>query len=76
MSAYASEFVTLTPANPRALSAADLKTYLEQFSKPVTACDDVAEAVRMAREKAGKDGVVLCYGSLYMLGDVVTAARA
>ena len=75
MSRYASEFVTLTPDNPRALPAADLKTYLEQFGRPVTACDDVAEAVRLAREKAGRDGVVLCYGSLYMLGDVVTAAK-
>ena len=76
MARYASEFVTLTPGNPRALTAAGLKEYLERFGKPVTACDDVADAVRMAREKAGPDGVVLCYGSLYMLGDVVTAARA
>ena len=30
----------------------------------------------LAKEKAGKGGVVLCYGSLYMLGDIVNAARA
>lgn len=76
MAQYAAEFVTLTPGNPRALSAEGLKAYLERFGKPVTACADVTEAVRMAKEKAGRDGVVLCYGSLYMLGDVVTAARA
>ena len=76
MAQYATEFVTMTPGNPRALSAEGLKAYLERFGKPVTACDDVTEAVRMAKEKAGRDGVVLCYGSLYMLGDVVTAARA
>ena len=76
MAQYAAEFVTLTPGNPRALSAEGLKAYLERFGKPVTACSDVTEAVRMAKEKAGRDGVVLCYGSLYMLGDVVTAARA
>jgi len=75
MAQFASEFVTLTPPNPRALSAEELKTYLEQFGKPVTACPNITEAVALAKEKAGKDGVVLCYGSLYMLGDIVTAAR-
>ena len=76
MAQFASEFVTLTPPNDRALSAEELKAYLEQFGKPVTACPNIAEAVALAKEKAGKDGVVLCYGSLYMLGDIVNAARA
>jgi len=75
MSHYCTEFVTVTPGNPRAMSAQDLKTYLERFGKPVTACETVEEGVALAKEKAGKDGVVLCYGSLYMLGDVVVAAQ-
>ena len=29
-----------------------------------------------ARELAGKDGVLLAYGSLYMLGDIVLAAKS
>ena len=41
-----------------------------QFGKPVTACDQVADGVRLAVEHAGKDGVVLCYGSLYMIGEI------
>lgn len=75
MSAFASEFVTLTPDNPRAMKSADLKAYLERFGKPVHACETAAEGVALARKLAGKDGVVLAYGSLYMLGDVVTEAR-
>ena len=75
MSQFASEFVTLTPANPRAMKSADLKAYLERFGKPVHACDTAAEGVAMAKQLAGTDGVVLAYGSLYMLGDVVNAAR-
>lgn len=72
---FVSEFVTVTPDNPRAMSSENLKTYLEQFGKPVTACDTVKEGVKLAKSLAGEDGVVLCYGSLYMLGDVVNAAK-
>ena len=67
---YAKEFITVTPGNPRALNAHDLAQYLSQFGKPVTACDAVADGVRLAVEHAGKDGVVLCYGSLYMIGEI------
>ncbi len=75
MAPFASQFVTVTPDNPRAMSSEDLKKYLEQFGKPVTACETVAEGVKLAKSLAGEDGVVLCYGSLYMLGDVVNAAK-
>ncbi len=75
MSRFASEFVTITPDNPRAMKAENLKTYLEQYGKPVTACVSAAEGVALAKKLAGKDGVVLAYGSLYMLGDVVNAAK-
>ena len=57
------------------MKSQDLKAYLERFGKPVTACDTAAAGVALAKELAGKDGVVLAYGSLYMLGDVVNAAR-
>ena len=72
---YAKEFITITPANPRALTAEKLADYLRQFGKPVTACDVVAGGVRLAIEHAGKDGVVLCYGSLYMIGDIDAALQ-
>ena len=75
MAQYAAEFVAVTPPNPRALPAQELKAYLERFGKPVTACDTVAEGVALAKKLAGADGVVLAYGSLYMVGDIEAAAR-
>lgn len=76
MSRFASQFVTVTPCNPRALQAEELKAYLSRYQKPVTACDTVEAGVRLAKELAGKDGVVLAYGSLYMVGEIEIAARA
>ena len=75
MAQYAAAFVAVTPPNPRALPAQELKAYLERFGKPVTACDTVAEGVALAKKLAGADGVVLAYGSLYMVGDIEAAAR-
>ena len=71
---YATRFVTVTPGSPRAMSADDLKTYLSQFGKPITACDTVRDGVNLAIALAGQDGVVLAYGSLYMVGDIRSAA--
>lgn len=76
MSQYVTQFVTVTPPNPRALSAQALAEYLQRFGKPVTACESVAQGVALAKQLAGPDGVVLAYGSLYMVGDIEDAARA
>ena len=70
---YAREFVTVTPPNPRALDGAQLAEYLRRFGKTVTACATIADGVATAVSHAGKDGVVLCYGSLYMIGDIKAA---
>ncbi|MBQ5749557.1 MAG: bifunctional folylpolyglutamate synthase/dihydrofolate synthase [Oscillospiraceae bacterium] len=72
---FVREFVTITPDNPRAMSAEDLAKYLSQFGKPVTACATAKEGVHTAIGLAGSDGVVLCYGSLYMLGDIKAAVK-
>ena len=72
---HAVEFITVTPDNPRALTAAELAGYLSSFGKPVTACGSVAEGVQLALAHAGRDGTVLCYGSLYLLGDVIAAVE-
>ena len=70
---FAARFVTVTPPNPRALDAQALAEYLAQFGKPVTACSSVDAGVREAIRQAGADGVVLAYGSLYMVGDIEAA---
>ena len=64
------EFVCVTPPNPRKLEAAELALHLTQNGARAAACASVEEGVRQAREKAGKDGVVLSFGSLYLLGAV------
>lgn len=72
---FASEFVTVTPPNPRALSGEGLAEYLRQFGKPAYPCQSVDEGVKKAMELAGKDGVVLAYGSLYMVGDIELSVK-
>ena len=59
----ADEFVTITPQSPRALDAQELAESLAVFGKPVTACGSIPEAVKLAQERAGKDGVVCAVGS-------------
>ena len=55
------------------LDAQTLAEGLRAFGKPVTACFSIAEGVRLAKARAGAHGAVLCCGSLYLLGDVLTA---
>lgn len=64
------EFVCITPPNPRKLDAALLAQYLTNAGAVATACGSSMEGVRTAMEKAGKDGVVLYFGSLYAIGSV------
>ena len=46
------------------------KDYTEQFGKPAQASSTVEQGVLDAMELAGKDGVVLAFGSLYMTGTI------
>lgn len=75
MAPYFSAFVTVTPENPRALPAEKLAEMLAQFGKPVTACASVKEGVETAiRLASGENDAVVAFGSLYMVGDIRTAA--
>ena len=67
------EFVCITPPNPRRLQADELAEHLRQKGAKATPCDTIEEGVRTALKKAGKDGVILCFGSLYTIGDVRNA---
>ena len=64
------KFVTITPPNPRKLEAAELARYLCQAGADAVAADTVEAGVAMAVELAGKDGAVLCFGSLYTIGAI------
>lgn len=72
---YFSAFVTVTPNNPRALPAEELAQTLSRFGKPVTPCAGVEEGVKTAIALAlEKNAAVVAFGSLYMVGDIRTAA--
>ena len=76
MATLTAEFVTVTPPNPRALSAEKLADYLARFGKPVASAETIEEGVKLAKEKAGENGAVLAYGSLYMVADIEQNAKA
>ena len=73
---YAMEFYTLTPLNPRALSAEDLAAELRRRGAAATACTEPDEAIDKVIAAAGKDGLVVIFGSLYLAGAVRTAFQA
>ena len=64
------EFVCITPPNPRRLDAKLLAQYLSEVGATATPCETIEDGVRTAMEKAGQDGVVLCFGSLYTIGSI------
>ena len=73
MMPYIQEFVCITPPNPRKLEATELAEHLRRVGATATPCETISQGVHMAIEKAGKNGVVLCFGSLYTIGDIRNA---
>ena len=70
MAPYVNAFVTVTPDNPRAMKAEALAQALSVYGKPTVACESIPRGVARATELAGDEGVVLAFGSLYMVGDI------
>lgn len=70
-----SEFICITAPTPRKLAGETLAEMLRQVGAKAKACGDIKEAVLMAQEKAGEDGAVLCFGSLYSIGEIQAAFK-
>ena len=68
-------FVCITPPNPRKLEAEQLAWYLRQAGAQAQASESILDGVKQAMELAGKDGVVLCFGSLYSIGGIRDALK-
>ena len=66
-------FVCITPDNPRKLDAHELARHLRAAGAEAIGCSSVKEAVETAKELAGANGAVLCFGSLYSIGDIKAA---
>ncbi len=67
---YVERFLCITPPIPRRLEAARLAAYLRRAGAAAVPFDTIEAGVRAAIEQAGRDGVVLCFGSLYTIGSI------
>lgn len=70
----ASAFVCLTPDSDRALPAAALADWFRGQGVEAVAYDSIPAALDAAEALAGTDGLVVCFGSLYLAGAVREAA--
>ena len=69
---YAEHIITVTPPeNPRALPAYDLAREAARVHPRVTAVDSLEEAVEMSHLLAGKEDVIIAFGSLSYLGRLI-----
>jgi dihydrofolate synthase/folylpolyglutamate synthase len=66
------EIVVTAPAVERATPPADLSPL---FDPPAEVAADVRTALERARHRAGRDGVVVVCGSLYLAGEVIELLR-
>ena len=69
---YAEHIITVTPPeNPRALPAYELAREAARVHPSVTAVDSLEEAVEMSHLLAGREDVVIAFGSLSYLGRLI-----
>ena len=74
MSVFDADVITVeTPGNPRALPAEELAEAWKKKKADVTFEKKIENAVRKSLEKAKKDDVILAFGSLSFLGEIVKA---
>ncbi len=69
---YADQIITITPpGNPRGMQALDLAREISKVHDQVTAVDSLEEAVEISKLLAGKDDVIIAFGSLSYLGNLM-----
>ncbi len=73
---YISEFVCITPPNPRKLEAKALAEFLRAKGATAAAADTIREGVKLACGLAKDDVAVLCFGSLYSIGEIKKALKS
>ena len=70
---YVSEFVCITPPSPRKLEGDVLAEWLRTEGARAIASKTIQEGVEKAVKLAGDKGAVVCFGSLYSIGDIKTS---
>lgn len=69
----AEQIITVaTPKNARAMPAYELAKAVKEYHPNVTAADSLEEAVEMSYLLADKDSVIIAFGSLSFLGQIMT----
>lgn len=67
---------TITPSNPRALLSTEYAKIYEKNGVSATPCESIDEALALAKEEAMKENTpIICLGSLYTYGDVISALK-
>ena len=69
----AAAIITLTPDNSRALSSDRLALEAGKYCDRVMDAGNVNQALKLAFEEAGEEDVIIVFGSLSFLGDVVSS---
>lgn len=72
----ADQILTVPTPGERGLSAYDLACIVKEYHDNVTATDSVQEAVELAYLLADKETVIVAFGSLSYLGNLINVAKA
>lgn len=68
---YAKCFYTVMPDNDRALSSFTLKDIIMAKGGKAVACGSLRLAIRQALRDAGPEDTIVCFGSLYQVGEIM-----
>lgn len=66
----AERFITVAPLVSRALPADKLADTIKKYCSDVTVGYSVEDALRKSMERAGENGIVCAFGSLYYIGEI------
>ena len=73
----ANHVITITPPNnPRGLHAYELAKIVKEYNENVTAADSLAEALEMSYLLADEETVIIVFGSLSYLGEMIAIIKS
>ncbi|MBR5800250.1 MAG: bifunctional folylpolyglutamate synthase/dihydrofolate synthase [Lachnospiraceae bacterium] len=72
---FASQILTVPTKGGRGTSSYELAQKVQQYHENVTALDSVEEAVELSLLMADKDTVIIAFGSLSFLGQLMTVVK-
>ena len=73
---YAEQILTIPTKGARGLSSYDLACMARDYHERVTSLDSVQEAVELAYLMADKDTIIIAFGSLSFLGELIPLVEA